>query len=89
MVKVMPENTKTPTLETFLAVFPEFENYGKERCGYFLSQAIDSVPDGLRSYVVCSASLDHLRKRRGYERKGNRAETPDSLEGGRFCECVL
>lgn len=46
MVKVMPENNLTPSLEVFLTVFPEFESYGKGRCEYFLSQAINSVPDG-------------------------------------------
>ena len=46
MVKVMPENTKTPSLDTFFAIFPEFKSYGEARCEYFLSQAIDSVPDG-------------------------------------------
>lgn len=45
MVKVMPENTKTPSLDTFLAIFPEFKSYGEARCEYFLSQAIVSVPD--------------------------------------------
>lgn len=45
MVRVMPENTQTPNLETFLTVFPEFTSYGDERCQYFLNQAIESVPD--------------------------------------------
>nr|DAV73181.1 MAG TPA: head to tail adaptor [Caudoviricetes sp.] len=46
MVKVMPENKQTPSLEVFLTVFPEFESYGQGRCEYFLSQAINSVSDG-------------------------------------------
>lgn len=46
MVKVMPENKQTPSLEVFLSVFPEFESYGQGRCEYFLSQAINSVSDG-------------------------------------------
>lgn len=46
MVKVMPENKQTPSLEVFLTGFPEFESYGQGRCEYFLSQAINSIPDG-------------------------------------------
>lgn len=46
MVKVMPENKQTPSLEVFLSIFPEFESYGQGRCEYFLSQAINSVSDG-------------------------------------------
>ena len=46
MVKVMPENKQTPSLEVFLSVFPEFESYGQSRCEYFLLQAINSVSDG-------------------------------------------
>ena len=45
MVKVMPENKPTPSLEVFLTVFQVFESFGQVRCEFFLSQAIHSVSD--------------------------------------------